>query len=268
MRVFRVEDNLGIAAGRNRQLAEARGEFVAIIEDDDWWAADKLEKQTWVMRENPEVGAFFSSFHIVNNDGEKTGTRILDGKTHSPINVSHGKDINISSCSGQLFRRSALNAIGGWRPWFSWAEDTDLEYRMVEKFPFYCSSLPLYYWRSHEGNTSGVKSELMVLMVYYSFAALYSAYCRRTGKPDIVDESPSPDLLESFVERAVMAGFMPAKRIRRLAKTLIITKKYSMIRRVIAANKAAGGRGHARLLFKLLVWSLIHNRLGFWLCRK
>lgn len=261
MRVFRVEENRGVSAGRNRVLAEAHGEFVATIEDDDWWALDKLEKQTALLRENPEVGAVYTSHHYVNNDGERIKTYILGGKTHPPTSAPPDKSFHeFFTGSGQLFRRTALNAVGGWRPWFVQADDTDLGYRLQEKFSLHASALPLLYYRLHEGNLSYDK-----LGNFYSLAALFSARCRRAGQLDIIDASPS---LESVLEHAVAAGFMPPKKVRKLAKKLLIAKMYPALRRIIAADKTAGGRERARLFFKLSVWSLIHNRLGFWLCQK
>lgn len=45
IRYFRVPARLPIGAKRNRACAEARGEFVAHWDDDDWYGADRLERQ-------------------------------------------------------------------------------------------------------------------------------------------------------------------------------------------------------------------------------
>lgn len=257
MRAFRVDENRGVSAGRNRLLAEARGEFVATIEDDDWWAPGKLEKQTAFLRGHPEVGAFYCSSIVVDEAGNKTGEHILDGKTYPP-----GDKFNypgrVYSGSGQLFRRAALNDIGGWREWFLAADDSDLFHRFQEKHGIHDSASPLFYYRKHGGNLTGGMS------VPYDCAAKFSAHCRRAGKPDIIGDSPP---LELALQRGAAAGVAPRRLIRKAAKAMLRLKMHAALWRFLDADKAAGGKNRSRLFFKLAYWSLVYKRAGFWLAR-
>lgn len=55
VRVIRQE-NQGVAAARNRGVAEAQGEIVAFIDQDDRWRPGKLEAQVAYLRDHPEAG--------------------------------------------------------------------------------------------------------------------------------------------------------------------------------------------------------------------
>lgn len=259
MRVFRADENRGVSAGRNRVLAEAQGEFVATIEDDDWWAADKLEKQIAFLREHPEVGTVDCAYVYVDMKGKPIGQNTgADNQTHpktcAPSAAIDGRRIN---GSGQCFRRAALNAVGGWRPWFEYADDDDLFLRMQEKYAAHSFGSPLLYYRI--GDNIGANK----LAHAYRYAAMYSAHCRRNGEADVIGESPS---LESVLVRGAKSGFATRKIVMKMAKKLLQNKSYGMLRAFLAADKSSGGGG-AKFFVKLAYWSLVCNRLGFWFHR-
>lgn len=257
MRVFRVDENRGVSWGRNQLLAEARGEFVATIEDDDWWVLDKLENQVAFLRERPEVGGFYCSLQFVDAEGKNKDDWIMQDKLYPPQNAPLAPTYFLIG-SGQLFRRAALNAVGGWREWFIKADDCDLIYRLQEKFPLHSSSWKMIYYRIHDNNLTTQTS------ILYDCAAIMSAHCRREGMADIIEDSQT---LELTLERGVAclasrpAVFAP---IKKAAKLLLRQKRYSALRRVFAAYKTGGGKRRLYLFVKLLCWSLKYNRLGFW----
>ena len=53
------QENQGQAAARNRGIAQARGEFVALLDDDDLWPPDKLEWQVGCLRADPTAVAAY-----------------------------------------------------------------------------------------------------------------------------------------------------------------------------------------------------------------
>ncbi|MCC6453636.1 MAG: glycosyltransferase family 2 protein [Caldilineaceae bacterium] len=54
--LVRNPNNLGIARTRNRGNAIARGEFIAIMDSDDWCPTDRLEKQVAYLDTHSDVG--------------------------------------------------------------------------------------------------------------------------------------------------------------------------------------------------------------------
>jgi protein-tyrosine-phosphatase/glycosyltransferase involved in cell wall biosynthesis len=70
LRVLRQE-NRGLNAARNVGLAAARGEFIALLDDDDLWLPWKTEIQVAAMRRFPEAAFIFSDFTIFDAQGIK-----------------------------------------------------------------------------------------------------------------------------------------------------------------------------------------------------
>ena len=61
-------ENLGISANYRKCIAEAKGDFIAVLEGDDRWAvSDKLKKQLDFLLANTDCHMVFSE--IVINDG-------------------------------------------------------------------------------------------------------------------------------------------------------------------------------------------------------
>lgn len=49
------QDNQGVSAARNRGLKQATGEYIALLDADDYWLPEKIEKQIEVFQKFPEV---------------------------------------------------------------------------------------------------------------------------------------------------------------------------------------------------------------------
>lgn len=67
------KSNGGQASAFNFGIPEARGEIVAFLDGDDWWARNKLARVTQAMTANPEVGIVGHGFYQVDTgSGEAT----------------------------------------------------------------------------------------------------------------------------------------------------------------------------------------------------
>lgn len=58
--------NRGVAAARNAGMARARGEFIAFIDADDVWLADKLRRQLELFRKGPSLAIVFTGYAITD----------------------------------------------------------------------------------------------------------------------------------------------------------------------------------------------------------
>ena len=74
-----------IANSSNFALSQSKGEYVAILDDDDWWIdPKKLEKQVAFLDTHPDYIGCGGGFIMVNQEGENMG-RVLKPETDQAI---------------------------------------------------------------------------------------------------------------------------------------------------------------------------------------
>ena len=72
IRLLANSKSIGVAEARNLGIKEAKGEYIAFLDADDWWKQGKLKKQIAFMKEN---NAAFTATgrELMNADGSTTG---------------------------------------------------------------------------------------------------------------------------------------------------------------------------------------------------
>lgn len=96
---------------RNAGIKRAKGEYIAFLDDDDWWEADKLEKQVEVLSKLPaEWGGVSCKYSFVDKNGNIIGKSgdYTDGHIYLDI-------LNLITrvmTSSLLLRHTALDEAG------------------------------------------------------------------------------------------------------------------------------------------------------------
>ena len=63
------QDNRGIPATRNRGIREAKGDYIAFLDSDDYWLPEKLERQIDYFEKNPHCGMVATRCSSITPDG-------------------------------------------------------------------------------------------------------------------------------------------------------------------------------------------------------
>ena len=71
IKVLNNEQNIGVAKTRNRGLDLAKGEWVALLDSDDVWSADKIEKQL-ALAQKTSADILYCSYGMIDENGEKS----------------------------------------------------------------------------------------------------------------------------------------------------------------------------------------------------
>ncbi len=145
IRVFNLEQNMGLAGARNFGIKKARGQFIVFLDADDYIHKDLLRTQKLFLEENNSLDAVSVDYYIVDDRGK---------------HLNHvSSDTNPIAC-GIMFRKDFLYNIGLYDEGFRAREEEDLRIRWKGKYNIYNIILPLYRYRMHDLNLTKNHDEM------------------------------------------------------------------------------------------------------------
>ena len=146
------QPNAGQAAARNRGLAEASGEFIAFLDDDDLWPPDKLAWQVEALDANPDMCLIAGAARVFNGDNPEI---CIWNDADDELTIAKLCESNPMTSPGQtLIRRHALDAIGGLREDIWGADDWDLYFRLARQGRQFRQKRIALHYRIHGANAS------------------------------------------------------------------------------------------------------------------
>jgi glycosyltransferase involved in cell wall biosynthesis len=124
LRYLRHEQPLGASAARNRGFREATGTFVALLDDDDEFAAERIEKLMALYRQEPAWSFVCSDYVVVTRNGTRRSRKA------GVVSLERLLWTNLASQS-ILTLRSRMLGAGAFDETFSAAQDHDAFTRLI-----------------------------------------------------------------------------------------------------------------------------------------
>ncbi|MFW9258639.1 glycosyltransferase family 2 protein [Nostoc sp. CALU 546] len=196
LKVIVNQQNLGAAAARNRALRAAQGEWIAVLDSDDWYAPERLEKL--VSRANEINADMIADDVYLIKDGETSPWSTLIEESGESIDKVLQIDI-VYFVETDVYGQPGLH-LGLSKPLFKreflvkHGIEYDEDIRMGQDFwldmkclikgaRFFIEPKPYYFYRSRPGS-----------LVYQSQLPRLNQYCKATNsfmQQEIVKKNPA-----------------------------------------------------------------------------
>lgn len=164
LRIFKQPKNLGPVGNLVFLINESSGEYVALLNSDDYWLPGKLGKQVYIMESTPLLGACFTWADLINEAGDViTGVEAMWSDIFRQPNRTQAEWLNHFFFRGNslchpsmLIRRDVYNHLGFYNPGLRQLPDFEMWIRLVKRYPIYIIGETLVGHLRTGGNTSAL----------------------------------------------------------------------------------------------------------------
>ncbi len=158
IRVLENSRNLGQSYSKNIAIAAARGEYIAMMDADDWCSTNRFALQVDFLDQNPEIFVLGTDYLIIRED--KSGSHIMN-TANLPGLLRWDFIFHCAVCQASVMMRRCLFSQYGFQynENQQTAADFDLWTRIIQVYKISNLNQILYYYRWHNDNISVRKSE-------------------------------------------------------------------------------------------------------------
>jgi glycosyltransferase involved in cell wall biosynthesis len=129
------QENRGLPAARNRAIKASSGEYIALLDADDWWEPNKLSEQVPVLDGDPDLCLIYSDLEVIHDNGDVIksflSSRPLATEGYVFDQLFHSGFILPSTV---LLRRTHFEEAGMFDESMRSHEDMDLWVRMCQRW--------------------------------------------------------------------------------------------------------------------------------------
>lgn len=141
------QQNAGVAAARNAGVAASKGEFLAFLDADDWWAPTYLERMMNLITHYPEAGLYACNYWYVKTGKTHVALDIPTGYFNYPKTYLEQKSMPVWTGAAMMPRR-VFDEMGGFPVGIKLGEDFLLWSKVALRYQVAFLNEPLAYYNN------------------------------------------------------------------------------------------------------------------------
>ena len=232
--------NKGVSSTRNLGIQHARGKYVALLDCDDEWLPDKMEKQVQILEEYPDIVLTYCKAVTIDREGielDKSAHDInfpkicgsgIAGKTGNVVDLMI-RDTLWMPCLTVTIRADVLKKTGGFDETLSYQVDDHLLFTLIaNEGPVYFIDKVLAKYRIHPTSYTCTTDWLYSMVEYYD--RLYSSLPEKYFT--VISSSYSQTVAMKLVS---LSSFMSSGSFRRMCQSifgLLADKRVLLIHKI------------------------------------
>lgn len=188
VKYIKIENSGGPARPRNVGIKEARGSYIAFVDDDDIWLPNKLKTQVEILKTYDDYGLVHCFCELIDENGILLNNVI--GRHKDPF-IKHG-DVSLRMMGNwtlmmptPMIRKEIIEKVGLFNEDIPAAlEDAEFWIRCSFETKFYYIDEPLVHYRVHSNNISNATDKYVDLPLYLRNVLLAQYRLGRIKKTD------------------------------------------------------------------------------------
>ena len=200
IKLVRTSANLGACAARNVAINYAKGQWLSILDADDFYAREKLEFQyRHIMSSAENLVLCGTACRLLDAEGVEISSIVYPSESHKlRLHLEHQK--KFPPHSSIVIRTEVFRRVNGYNCRFLRSQDSDLFLRLSDYGTFASLQYPLTNYRIHESNLTLSATKQGYSQLAYGTAA---RVCHRLRRQKELDPSQADDEIWSLFMNSI-----------------------------------------------------------------